>query len=306
MKAKLVIILLIIVGLVPLYAEESGDDLKLSLDKLFSLKVTSVSGTAMDMKKSPAAIYVITNDDFKRQGHQTIADALKAVPGFHVVKTASNKWSITSRGFNGNFANKLLVLFDGRSVYTPLFAGVYWEIQDLVLEDIDRIEVIRGPGATLWGANAVNGVINIVTKGARETQGGHLKVGAGNQSKSGEVRWGDQLKDDLFYRLSVKGYENEEYKYTDGTRGVDSWNSGQFNLRSDWYVTAKDTITTIANYQEFRIGGYSTGLEANPFIPGLFQAVTIEGDSKWYNRNLQLSWNRAISATEGFYCKDLL
>ena len=172
-------VFLSLITLLFLSAHSQEDEIKFSLDKLFSLKITSVSGTEMDMKKSPAAIYVITAEDFKNQGHLTIADALRSVPGFHVSKLDSNKWAITSRGFNNRFANKLLVLIDGRSVYTPLFAGTYWEIQDMILDDIDRIEVIRGPGATLWGANAVNGVINIVTKDARETQGGNLKLGIG-------------------------------------------------------------------------------------------------------------------------------
>jgi iron complex outermembrane receptor protein len=253
MKSKLILVLIVSVAFFPLHAEE---ELKLSLDKLFSLKVTSVSGTAMDMKKSPAAIYVITNEDFKKQGHLTIADALKAVPGFHVGKINSSTWSVGSRGFGGQFANKLLVLIDGRSVYTPLFAGVYWEIQDMVLEDIDRIEVIRGPGATLWGANAVNGVINIVTKSSRETTGGHLRLGGSEMEQPySELRWGDQLGDDLFYRLSMKHTNRRQYDYSNGADGDDDSDSIQFNLKTDWFVTAKDTITTIANVQEFNLSG---------------------------------------------------
>ena len=298
MCKKLIYVLVICISAFS-YAQD--DEIKLSLDKLFNLKVTSVSGTAMDMKKSPAAIYVITPEDFKEQGHRTIADALRAVPGFHVRQIDSSKFAISARGFSDRFADKLLVLIDGRSVYTPLFSGVYWEIQDMILEDINRIEVIRGPGATLWGANAVNGVINIVTKGARETHGGHARVGIGNADKSGEIRWGDQLSEDLFYRLSFKGFEREEYKYEDGTRGVDSWDSSQFNLRTDWYVTAKDTITTIANVQEFRIGSYSTGL--TDIGGGFVSPIVLEGDAKWYNKNFQIDWNRAISASEGFSLK---
>ncbi|MCM8536341.1 MAG: TonB-dependent receptor [Lentisphaeraceae bacterium] len=313
MNTKLVLIISILVGCCSLHAEESGDDLSLSLDKLFSLKVTSVSGTAMDMKKSPAAIYVIQNKDFKEQGHLTVADALKSVPGFHVGKVNGNTWSVGSRGFAGQFANKLLVLIDGRSVYTPLFAGVYWEIQDMVLEDIDRIEVIRGPGATLWGANAVNGVINIVTKSSRETVGGYLRLGASEiEQPNTSLRWGDQLGDDFFYRLSTKHTNKRDYDYSDGGDGNDNWDSMQFNLKTDWFVTAKDTITTIMNIQEFNVGGFSNPLRSsrtsNPF-PGfappldLYFPTSIVNETNWRNQNFQVEWNRALSATDGFTIK---
>ena len=287
-----------------------NDEIKLSLDKLFSLKVTSVSGTAMDLKKSPAAIYVITSDDFKKQGHQTIADALRAVPGFHVSRIDSNKIAVTSRGFTGRFANKLLVLIDGRSVYTPLFAGVYWEIQDMVIEDIDRIEVIRGPGATLWGANAVNGVINIVTKNSRDTQSGYLRLGIGTHEQGyGDIRWGDQLADDLFYRLSFKGYNRAEYDFEGGGENNDSSESYQFNLRTDWFVTAKDTLTFIANVNNSIIGGVGTETSfrrtatvgANSF--DFYSNDTVSSDTEWYNRNFQVEWNRALNATDGFTFK---
>src|SRR6185503_11456156 len=146
------------------------------------------------LSDSAAAAYVLTNEDIRRSGVTTIPEALRLVPGVEVARITSNTWAITIRGFNERFANKLLVLIDGRSVYTPLFAGVYWDIQDVVLEDIDRIEVIRGPGGTLWGANAVNGVINIITKKASETQGALLSVGAGTEEIGfGTARYGMKL-----------------------------------------------------------------------------------------------------------------
>jgi len=136
-----------------------------------NIQVTSVSKRTQKVADAAAAIFVITQEDLRRSGATSIPEALRLVPGLEVARIDENKWAIGSRGFNGRFDDKLLVLIDGRSVYTPLFSGVYWNVQDVMLEDIDRIEVIRGPGATLWGANAVNGVINIITKkGAGPTQ----------------------------------------------------------------------------------------------------------------------------------------
>ena len=288
------------------------DDVKLSLDKLFSLKVTSVSGTAMNMKESPAAIHVITAEDFKKQGHLTIAEALRNVPGFYVSQVNSSQWSISSRGFAGRFANKLLVLIDGRSVYTPLFSGVYWEMQDMVLDDIDRIEVIRGPGATLWGANAVNGVINIVTKSARETVGGHLKLGAGNHEEGyGHIRWGDQLSDDLFYRIWGK-YSNRDASFNpSGLEENDQWDLMTYGARFDWYVSPKDTLSLITNFAKTNDVGDRT-IQASdtdftfsfphftPSFPGIYSSSSIRGDQTYDYRNLTLKWEHLQSATSGF------
>ena len=149
------------------FADDPIDDANLaemSLEELMNIEVFSVSKRGQSLHDSAAAIYVLTQDDIRRSGATSIPEALRWVPGIEVAHIDSSIWAITSRGFNERFGNKLLVLMDGRSVYTPLFAGVYWDVQDTLLEDIDRIEVIRGPGGTLWGANAVNGVINIITK----------------------------------------------------------------------------------------------------------------------------------------------
>jgi len=288
-----------------------NDEIKLSLDKLFSLKVTSVSGTAMNMKESPAAIHVITAEDFKKQGHLTIADALRNIPGFYVSQIDSNKWSISSRGFASRFANKLLVLVDGRSVYTPLFSGVYWEVQDMILDDINRIEVIRGPGATLWGANAVNGVINIVTKSARETVGGNLKLGNGTHEKGyGHLRWGDQLSDDVFYRVWSK-YSNRGVSYNPNSLTEnDQWDILTYGSRLDWFLSPLDTLTLNMNFVKTNDVGDRT-IQAAPTtfngfphfganFPGLYSASPISGDAKFDYRNLTLKWEHIFSATSGF------
>ncbi len=153
---------------------------------------------------APAAVYVLTSEDIMRSGATSIPEALRLVPGVDVARVNANSWAISVRGFNGTLDDKLLVLIDGRTVYDPLFSGVYWDIQDAVLEDIDRIEVIRGPGASLWGANAVNGVINIITKKAGDTQGALASATGGNQDGVAEERYGGKLGDNGYYRVYAK------------------------------------------------------------------------------------------------------
>src|SRR5713101_6342860 len=168
----------------------------MSMEDLMNMQVTSVSKRSQKVADAPAAIFVITQEDIRRSGATSIPEALRLAPGLEVARIDQNKWAIGSRGFNGRFDNKLLVLIDGRSVYTPLFSGVYWNVQDVMLEDVDRIEVIRGPGATLWGANAVNGVINVITKKAKSTQSAVVTAGAGTEERAaGGVRYGGKLGD---------------------------------------------------------------------------------------------------------------
>jgi len=174
----------------------------LSLEELMNVEVTSVSRRAEKLSVAPAAISVITADELRRSGATSIPEALRLVPGMEVARVDAHSWAINARGFNDLFANKLLVLMDGRGIYTPLFSGVYWDVQDTLLEDIERIEVIRGPGATLWGANAVNGVINIITRSARDTQGLLLAGGGGTEEQGfAAVRYGGRLGDNAYYRV---------------------------------------------------------------------------------------------------------
>src|SRR5437899_3324985 len=172
-------------------AAAPADLTTLSLEQLDNLEVTSVSKKPEKNIQAPAAVHLITQEDIHRSGVTSIPEALRLAPGVEVARINSNQWSLGVRGFGSRLSRSVLVLIDGRSVYNPLFAGTYWELQDYVLEDIDRIEVIRGPGGTLWGSNAVNGVINIITKSAKATQGGRLSVGAGSEEKDfGSVRYG--------------------------------------------------------------------------------------------------------------------
>src|SRR5438128_6646764 len=181
-----------------------------SLEDLWNMQVTSVSKRTQKVADAAAAIFVLTQEDIRRSGAASIPDALRMVPGLEVARIDENKWAIGARGFNGRFDNKLLVLIDGRSVYTPLFSGVFWNAQDVVLEDVDRIEVIRGPGATLWGANAVNGVINITTKSAKDTEGALVTAMVGTEDMpTTSVRYGGKIGTNLFYRAYVKYFNRD-------------------------------------------------------------------------------------------------
>lgn len=182
---------------------------RVSVAPALEMEVSTVSRQPSTVGRSPAAVYVVTPEMIRRSGAQTIPEVLRMVPGLQVAHRDSNKWAVSSRGFNNTFANKLLVQIDGRTVYTPVFAGTHWDVQDVVLEDIQRIEVIRGPGATLWGANAVNGVINIITKSSRDTTGIYAKVGGGTEEKGfGTARVGG-CQDDLAWRGYFKWFERD-------------------------------------------------------------------------------------------------
>ncbi len=209
------------------------DYASMSLEDLMNQPVTSVTKHTQKVGDSAAAIFVITQEDIRRSGATSIPDALRMVPGVEVAQIDQNKWAIASRGFNGRFDDKLLVLIDGRSVYTPLFSGVYWNIEDVVLEDVDRIEVIRGPGATLWGANAVNGVINIITKSAKNTQGALVSVGAGSQEATAEtVRYGSKVGD-TYYRVYGKYFDWYPSIDSTGATASDGWHAIRSGFRVD-------------------------------------------------------------------------
>ena len=216
----------------------------MSLEDLMNLQVTSVSKRSQKVADAAAAIFVITQEDIQRSGATSIPDALRMVPGLEVAQIDQNKWAIGSRGFNGRFDNKLLVLIDGRSVYTPLFSGVYWNVQDVMLEDVDRIEVIRGPGATLWGANAVDGVINIITKSAKNTQGGLLTAGAGSQQATAEgSRYGGKVGDNTYYRVYGKYFDWYPSIDSTGATAGDGWHALRGGFRVDSTATRTDSLT---------------------------------------------------------------
>jgi iron complex outermembrane receptor protein len=214
----------------------------LSLEDLVNLKVTSVSKKEEKLDDAAAAIFVLSNDDLRRSGATTVPDALRLVPGLQVAAIDSGNWAVSARGFNSQFANKLLVMIDGRSVYSPLFSGVYWDAQQVFLDDVDRIEVIRGPGATVWGANAVNGVINILSKSARDTQGDLLYGGGGDEHLAlGGARYGGKISEDTYYRIYDTYQLNDDFQLANGQSANDSWDlqkagDGQLTWLGNGYV----------------------------------------------------------------------
>jgi iron complex outermembrane receptor protein len=216
----------------------------LSVEDLMNMQVTSVSKHKQKLADAAAAVFVLTQEDIRRSGATSIPEALRLVPGLEVARIDENKWAIGSRGFNGRFDNKLLVLIDGRSVYTPLFSGVYWNIQDVMLEDLDRIEVIRGPGATLWGANAVDGVINIITKPAASTQSGVVTAGGGTEERgSGSARYGSKFGDNTHYRVYGKYFDWGPSNYANGATANDGWNALRGGFRADWTPSGANSLT---------------------------------------------------------------
>ncbi len=217
---------------------------ELSLEDLARLQVTSVSKKVEPVSEAPAAIFVITQDDIRRSGAASIPEALRLVPGLQVARQDAHNWAVTSRGFADLFANKLLVLMDGRSVYTPLFSGVFWDVQDTMLEDIDRIEVIRGPGATLWGANAVNGVINIITRSAAETQGGLVSAGYGTEEQGfASARLGGKLGEHAHFRVYGKYFIRNDSVLPSGGDANDAWQMGRGGFRLDWQPSPQNLLT---------------------------------------------------------------
>ncbi len=210
----------------------------MSIEELGNVQVTSVSKTTESLSDAPAAIYVITHDDIIRSGATTIPEMLRLAPNLEVAQLNATSYAISARGFNvgdnASLSNKLLVLIDGRSVYSPMFGGVYWDMQQVLPEDVERIEVISGPGATLWGANAVNGVINIITRGSGETPGGVLTLGAGNLQRDASLQYGGRLGADLTYRVHGEFAQYNSYPLANGQNADDGWSKPQGGFRLDW------------------------------------------------------------------------
>lgn len=227
-------------------ATAQTDLAELGLEQLLEIEVTSASRREQKLSRTPAALHVITQEEIRRSGLTTVAELLRLAPGVHVARINSSTWAISARGFNGRFASKMLVLVDGRTVYSPLFSGVYWEMQDLLVEDIERIEVIRGPGAAMWGANAMNGVINIITKHARDTQGGLVATGGGNvEDAFGALRFGGKVGERFHYRLYSKTAARDHMLTARRASAGDAWRSSRTGLRADWELRPEDAVTVL-------------------------------------------------------------
>ena len=274
-------------------AAQTADLTELSLEELMDVAVTSVSKRSEPISGAAAAVFVLTNEDLRRSGATSIPEALRLVPGLDVARIDSNKWAITARGFNGRFANKLLVLIDGRSVYTPLFSGVFWDVQDTLLEDVERIEVIRGPGATLWGANAVNGVINVITRPAGETRGGLLVAGAGSEERAfAGLRHGGALGAATAYRVYGKALERGSGERLTGGAGADDWSIARGGFRVDSTLAAGAGLTLQGGLYDGEVGETVTLQSlASPVPRGIDDDMEVSG------AHLLTRWQRSYSET---------
>jgi iron complex outermembrane receptor protein len=264
----------------------------LSVEQLMDIEVTSVSKRPEKLSEVASAIQVITADDIHRSDATSIPEALRLAANLEVAQIDSRQWAITARGFNNVFADKMLVLIDGRSVYTPLYAGVYWDVQDTMLEDLDRIEVISGPGATQWGANAVNGVINITSKSAKETQGGLVTAGGGSDLRdAANVRYGGELAPGVYYRIYGQYADRGNSLRPNDRQGDDAWRIGQGGFRVDWDTSTDNVLTVqgdIYNGTATRAGPNNTGMNGGNLLGRWSRALAENSDIKlqvYYDQN---------------------
>jgi iron complex outermembrane receptor protein len=243
-----------------------------------NVEVTSVAKEPQSYSEAPASIDVITSEDIDRSGASSIPEALQTADNLEVAQKDSHDWAISARGFNTDLSNKLLVLMDGRILYTPLFSGVFWDVQDYLLADIDQIEVISGPGGSLWGANAVNGVINITTKGAQDTQGGYVEAGVGTQLEDFfGLRYGAALAHKVYVRVYAKDFDRASDVLTDGQSADDAWHMRQAGFRLDDLAVTDTTLT-------FQGDAYKGS-----------EGVTTGGTAQTSGENLIGRWSRTFS-----------
>jgi iron complex outermembrane receptor protein len=248
---------------------------QMSLEDLANVEISSVSKRPERLSNAAASVFVITREDIRRSGYTSIPELLRLAPNLQVARVDASQYAISSRGFNSTTANKLLMLIDGRSTYTPLYSGVFWDAQDTLIEDIERIEVISGPGGTLWGANAVNGVINVITRKTQDTVGNLVSLGAGSGERSAGVRHGGQLDEDVSYRIYAKGSGQNNTHTASGSAVSDAWNNGRVGFRIDG-----------------RKSGNNFTLQGDAYDGVLDQAIG--NDKKISGTNLLARWNRVL------------
>lgn len=300
MVAKLLLVLAAGTG-VPAWASGSGSSqgaadqaaaLKnLTLEQLSNIEVTTTTKAPENAFQTPAAVYVITGDEIRRSGATTIPDALRLAPGVEVAQIDSGKWSVGIRGFGSRLSRSVLVLIDGRTVYTTLLAGTYWEVQDTLLEDIDRIEVIRGPGGTIWGPNAVNGVINIITKSAKDTHGVLASIGGGTvQQGFINLRLGGSTENDLNWRVYGKAFTRGPQYHFDG-RNFDDWRAGQGGFRMDWNRGSKNSFTFQGDAYKEEAG---ESVVATSYTPPFQQLI--DANAELSGLNFLGKWTHTLSA----------
>ncbi len=274
-------------------AQTQDRDLKgLSLEQLGNLEVTTVSKEPVTIARTAAAIYVITQEDIRRSGVTSIPEALRLAPGVDVERIDGVKWAIGIRGFTSRLSRSVLVLIDGRSVYSPLFHGVYWEVQDTLLEDVDRIEVIRGPGGSIWGANAVDGVINIITKKSKDTRGGLVSASGGTVDQASlDARYGAGNGKDFNYRVYGKGFDRgPEYHFDN--RNFDDWRRFQAGFRADWDASSRDAVTVQGDFYD-GVAGESVRI-ASLTPPS---SSVVDSNAYLAGGNILGRWQRTFSGT---------
>jgi iron complex outermembrane recepter protein len=267
----------------------TGELLDLSFDQLADIRITSVSKSSERLAEAAASVFVITSDDLRRSGVASLPEALRLAPNLQVAEASAYGYTISARGFNSSAANKLLVLIDGRSIYTPLFSGVFWDAQDVMLDDVERIEVISGPGGTLWGTNAVNGVINIITRSSANTQGGIVSAGGGNRRADGALRYGATLDGGLTYRIYAKYVDLRHTSLATGGPVDDGAHHAQAGFRADWQH----------GIDQFTVqGDVYHGIEDQP-LPGMLSISGFDlalGPITLAGANLNARWERQLDA----------
>ncbi len=277
-------------------ASEAQDLSNLSIAELLEIDVTSVSKKEQKLSEAAAAVHVITQEDIRRSGVTAVPELFRGVPGMEVARIDSNRWAVAVRGFNDQFSTNLLVLMDGRTLYTPLFSGVLWDARDTLLEDIEQIEIIRGPGATLWGANAVNGVINIITKNAIDTNGLYLEGGGGKEENGfAALRYGTSLGEDTDARAYFKWNNRDDNTAPLTGDPGDAWQSFRGGFRIDSFVGDADTVTLQGDlYQLSEDRVYLLDPSLDPFLPELPGSVDHDGG------NVQVRWVRRFEEESNF------
>jgi iron complex outermembrane receptor protein len=265
----------------------AADLATMSLEELMNVRVTSVSKRPERLSDAAASIFVITGDDIRRAGVTTLPEALRLAPNLHVARAHASGYAINARGLTSSSANKLLVLIDGRSVYTPLFSGVFWDVQDVLLEDVERIEVISGPGGTLWGTNAVNGVINVITRSSKDTQGGLAAAGAGNREFGGALRYGGRFGADGSYRVYGKHLDHDQTATASGAAKTDAWHKSQAGFRADW-GGARDQFTVQGDAYRGSMGQPLPGTISITGVALALDTISISGG------NLIGRWARSL------------
>lgn len=279
------------------YAQEAAqpaypDFLDMPLQDLLSMEVTSASKKTQMITDTNAAVFVITDEDIRRSGVTNLPDALRMVPGIQVAQLDSNKWAVSSRGFNMRFSHHLLVMIDGRTIYSPMFSGVYWDQHNLIMEDIDRIEVIRGPGGTLWGANAMNGVINIITKRAEQSQGGMVNLRAGNQENGAvQLRYGGAFGDGIHYRAHGQFFDRNSNHLIDQQRKADDdWQGKNVGMRVDFLQNPDNQVSI--QFEGFNVRAGETRFHRRQ-APLTESVISSDTDTKGFV--VSLDWARIVS-----------